>query len=260
MIDLRKQNLGGVLVLLLVTCANAEEKDDDDDDNEGPDYKNAVGAMVSAERSLYVGGDDNIQVEPGAVAEWGRVYIYDTELGVKLYEGDRWSVSTSIAVDFTKDTERGDSPLLVDMEELDDVVLGQIEVAFEDQWGELSLTLASDISDTHGGDIAELSYVYPLEFGRWLVEPEVSIAWNSSKVFQYYYGVDPVDVLPTRPLYGPDGGTIAEFGVAAMYPFGKRHALRFQIEMELFPNQVTDSPIVVRDNVVEVGIGYFFLF
>jgi outer membrane scaffolding protein for murein synthesis (MipA/OmpV family) len=79
-------------------------------------------------------------------------------------------------------------------------------------------------------------------------------------VFQYYYGVDPVDVLPTRPLYGPDGGTIAEFGVAAMYPFGKRHALRFQIEMELLPNQVRDSPIVVRDNVVEVGIGYFFLF
>lgn len=258
MIDLRKQNLGGALVLLLVTCANAEDRDDDDDG--GPDYRNAVGAMVSAERSLYVGGDDNIQVEPGVAAEWGRVYIYDTELGVRLHEGDRWSVSTSIAVDFTKDTERGDSPLLVDMEALDDVVLGQVEVAFEDQWGELSLTLASDISDSHGGDIAELSYLYPLEFGRWLVEPEVSIAWNSSKVFRYYYGVDPVDVLPNRPSYRPEGGIIAEFGVAAMYPFGKRHALRFQIEMELFPNQVTHSPIVVRDNVVEAGIGYFFLF
>lgn len=255
---MRKQNFGGVLVLLLFTCANAEDRDDDD--NEGHDYNNAVGAMVSAERSLYVSGDANIQVEPGVLAEWGHVYVYDTELGVRLHEGDRWSVSTSIAVDFTKDTERGNSPLLVDMEELDDVVLGQIEVAFEDQWGELSLTLASDISDKHGGDIAELSYIYPLEFGRWLVEPEVSFAWNSSKVFQYYYGVDPVDVVPTRPLYGPDGGTIAEFGVAAIYPFAKRHALRFQIEMELFPNQVTDSPIVARDNVVEVGIGYFILF
>ena len=66
------------------------------------------------------------------------------------------SVSAGISLDLA-DTHRGDSPQLADMAELDDVVLGEVEVSYEADWGELGLSLAADVRGTHDGYVAGLS-------------------------------------------------------------------------------------------------------
>lgn len=209
----------GVFATWLCASVNATEWDDDVDDEGGADYKYAIGLMVTVEKSLYVGGKGNIQIEPGVMAEWGRVYLRGSELGVDLYQGNYWSISSEIALDFTGDTERGDSLLLADMGELDDVLLGQIRFAYTQDWGELALTLRSDVSDKHGGYMSGLFYGYLFELDRWFIEPEVELVWNSARVFQYYYGVGVFDALPSRPLYTPESGTVSELSVAATYHY-----------------------------------------
>lgn len=258
---MRIQIPGSTLVMAVCLCTGVYAKDCGDDE-EWSDYKYAAGVTVSAEHSLYLDGDDNFRAEPVVIAGWGPVHLNGAELCIELYDGNHWSLSTGIILDFTRDTERGDSPQAAGMEELDDVILGQVDLAFGDVWGKhLSLALASDISDKHEGYIVELSYGNSFELGHWIIEPEMGITWHSSNVMRYYYGVGPTDVvLPTRPLYEPGSGVIYELRVATTYPFGKRTGLRFEFETELFPDAVTDSPIVARDYVVEIGIGYYFRF
>ena len=254
---MRTRILNGALALLLSTGVFADDWDDNDDD--GPGFLLAAGAGVWVEQSPYVGGDRRVEVLPLLFVQMGRFYLRGPTLGVYLYGGDALSVSAGVSLDFA-DTRRGDSPQLADMAELDDVLLGEIEVSYEADWGELDLELAADISGTHDGYVAGLSYGYPLQIGRWEIEPEAGVEWRSAKVNRHYYGVGAAEVLPSRPLYEPDAGVVYELGVTLTYPFAERHALSLVAGAERFSSEVSDSPIVERDSVASVGVSYLFRF
>ena len=245
------------LVLILSTGVHADDRDDDDD-NDGSWFRLAAGAGVSVEQSPYVGGKDSVEVLPLLFVQMGRFYLRGPTLGAYIHDGDDLSVSAGISLDLA-DT-RGDSPQLADMAELDDVLLGEVEVSYEADWGELGFSLAADLSGTHDGYLAGFSYGYPLQLGRWQIEPEVGVKWHSAKVNRYYYGVGASDALPSRPFYEPDAGMSYELGVAVTYPFAERHALSLEVEAEWFSTDVSDSPIVERDNLASVGISYLFRF
>ena len=248
----------GALTLILSTGVYADDQDDDDD-HDGSWFRGAVGANVSVEQSPYVGGDDGAEILPRLFVRMGRFYLRGPALGVYLYGGDDLSVSAGISLDLA-DTHRGDSPQLADMTEVDDVLLGEVEVSYEAAWGELDLSLAADISGTHDGYVAGLSYGYPLRIGRWEIEPEVGGEWHSAEVNRHYYGVGAADVLPARPLYEPDAGMSYELGVTFTYRFAERHALSLEAGAEWFSAEVSDSPIVERDSLASVGVSYLFRF
>ena len=143
----------GTLVLILSTAVHADDRYDDD--NDGSWFHLAAGAGVSVEQSPYLGGKDSAEVLPVLFVQMGRFYLRGPTLGVELHDGDDLSVSAGISLDLA-DTHRGDSPQLADMADLDDVLLGEIEVSYEADWGELDLSLAADISGTHDGFLADL--------------------------------------------------------------------------------------------------------
>ena len=255
---MRTRILIGALTLIVAAGVYADDRDDDDD-SDGSRFRVAVGAGASVEQSPYVDGKDSVEILPLLFVQMDRFFLRGPTLGVDLYDGDDLSVSTGISLDFA-DTHRGDSPQLADMAELDDVLLGEIEVSYEADWGELGLSLAADISSTHDGFLAGFSYGYPLELGRWQIEPEVGVEWHSAKVNRHYYGVGAADALPSRPLYEPDAGMNYELGVTVTYPFSERHALSLEAGVEWFSTEVSDSPIVERDNIAGVGVSYLFRF
>ena len=247
----------GAFALVLSTGVYADDRDDDD--NDGSWFRLAAGASVSVEQSPYLGGDDSVEVLPRLFVRMGRFYLRGPALGVYLYGGDDLSVSAGISLDLA-DTHRGDSPQLSDMAELDDVLLGEIDVSYETDWGELDLSLAADMSGTHDGYLAGLAYGYPLEMGRLQIEPEIGVEWHSAEVNRHHYGVNGADVRPSRPLYEPDAGVNYELGVTVTYPFAERHALSLETTTEWFSTEVSDSPIVERDSLVSVGVSYLFRF
>ena len=246
------------LVLILSTGVHADDHDDDDV-NDGSGFVFAAGGGLSVEQSPYVGGKDSVEVMPALFVQMGRFYLRGGTLGAELYDGENLSVSAGISLDLA-DTHRGDSPQLADMAELDDVVLGEVEVSYEADWGELGLSLAADVSGTHDGVLAGLSYGYPLELGALQIEPEVGVEWHSARVNRHYYGVGAADVRSDRPFYDPDAGMNYELGVTVTYPFAERHALSLEVEAEWLSSEVSDSPIVERDRVASVGVSYLFRF
>ena len=254
---MRTRILIGTLTLLLSIPVHADDHGDDDDDDSR--IRLAAGAGVSVGQSPYVGAKDSVEVLPRFFAQVGRFYLRGPALGVYLYGSDDLRVSAGISLDLA-DTHRGDSPQLADMPELDDVVLGGIELSYETDWGELELSLAADVSGTHDGYLAGLSYGYPLEVGRWQIETEIGVEWHSAAVNRHYYGVGAAEVLPARPLYEPDAGVNYELGVAVIYPFAERHAVSVEASAEWLSTDASDSPIVERDSLASVGVSYLFRF
>ena len=90
--------------------------------------------MVSVERSLYLGGDDRVLFLPLVIAQIGPVYLRGPSLGLYVHARDGLTVATGISLDLT-DIDRGDSPQLADMVELDRAVLGELDVSYEADWG-----------------------------------------------------------------------------------------------------------------------------
>ena len=254
----------GALTLIISTGVHADGRDDDGDDG-GWQFNLSAGAGVSVEQSPYVGGKDDIKVLPLLFVDMGRFYLHGPELGVHLYDDDDLSVSAGVSLDLA-DTDRGDSPQLADMDELDDVVLGVVGVSYKADWGEVEVSLGADISGTHDGYLAEFSYGYPIEVGGWQIEPEIGVEWHSAEVNRHYYGVNTGNVRPThslykhRPFYQPDAGMNYELSVTATYPFAERHALWVEAGAEWLSTEASDSPIVDRDVLVGISAGYLFRF
>ena len=253
---MRARILIGALAVLLSAAAHAGEGDDGDGRSR---LHFAAGAEVTSEQSLYVEGGDVVTFLPGVHALWGRFYVRGPALGAYLVGGGDWTVSTGIFLELV-DTDRGGSPQLADMAELEHILLGEFEVSYDKGWGELGFRVAADISGRHDGYVAGLTFGYPLEVGDWQVEPGAGIEWRSAAVNRYHYGVSAADALPARPAYAPDAAMSAKIGVAATYPFAERHSLQLTAGIESFASEVTDSPIVERGTRRSVGIGYIFRF
>lgn len=254
---MRNRLLVGTLATLLSAGALADDREGGADD--GPPVYLAAGGLAYAERSLYVGGDDRVTLLPLVIAQLGPVYLRGPSLGLYVYARDGLTLATGISLDL-RDTDRGDSPQLADMAELDRAVLGELEASFDADWGDVSLSFAADVSGAHNGWIARLALHDSHAVGRFEVEPEVGIVWQGAKVNRYYYGVGTADVTATRPLYRPDAGLGFDFGVTLAYAFAERHTLRLEAAMEFVPDEVSDSPIVARDSVGRISAGYVFRF
>ena len=254
---MRNWLLVGTLAMLLSAGAFADDREGDAGD--GPPVYVAAGGMAYAERSLYLGGDDRVTLLPLVIAQLGPVYLRGPSLGLYVYARDGLTVATGISLDL-RDTDRGDSPQLSDMAELDRAVLGELKASFDADWGDVSLSFAADISGAHDGCIARLAWHTSHAVGRFEIEPEVGIEWQGAKVNRYYYGVGAADVTPARPLYRPGAGLGFDLGVTVAYPFAERHTLRLEAAMEFVSDEVSDSPIVARDSVGRIGAGYIFRF
>ncbi len=234
---------------------NAQEGGPDEEDSQ---YM--IGIMAGNDQSIYLGGDDEIQPFPFIQARWGNFFIGGPGIGYYLYEENNWEISASLSLDGVGDNDRDNSSILADMPEFDTVVMGELNFSKETEWGEFGLSLGTDISGTHDGYTAELEYGYPMFLGGWMVEPSLAVKYQSKEVNQYFFGVEQKYVRADRAFYQADAGVNYSAGITAMYPFKKRHALLLNVEYEAYSTEITDSPIVDRDNTLNVGIGYVYRF
>lgn len=155
--------------------------------------------------------------------------------------------------------EAKDSPYLLGMKDRDNTLDGGINLA----WNGINLSMTSDLLNKHDGQEAALSYEKGFDFGRLMIMTSVGLAWQSQKLTQYYYGVEPHEVrsfrvddtLVQRNAYETKAAVIPTVGLLMRYALDQRWFIMGGTEVRFLPNTITDSPIIDRDEAWGAFIG-----
>jgi len=203
-----------------------------------------LGFLSRVESSPYRGADARVDLMP----------LY-------LYEGDRFFLRSNTAgVRVTGDHAAG-LELFVERrlegypeDETPDVLEGMktrnseadAGARYYGEWGahHWDLSVRQDISnDSHGTEL-RAAYGYLWQNDRWSLQPVLTAAWRSSKLNDYYYGVDAVDVTPDRPAYAAGSGINLTAALYARYRILAHWSLLGGVFVTQWSSEVGDSPLV----------------
>ena len=251
-----------LLASLAPLCAQAQES--------VPPGQWRIGVGVAIRDTLYAGQDNRVLAFPLIDYEGERFYWKGLDIGYQLIEHDGFKLNGFIgarldgmdADDFgTRALARNgiDRDLL---EDRDNAINAGISAVWTGQAGEFELSAETDITGASDGYRGALEYRYPFQVGAVRLIPSIGIKLLSRDYADYYYGTLPEEVARGVIDYRPGRSTIAHAGLAAIVPFHARWASVVAVEVERFPGDIADSPLIEPDTnlvpTVFVGISRSF--
>lgn len=146
----------------------------------------------------------------------------------------------------------------------DGAINGGIELLYLSPWGDFQAQLLTDISSTHDGQEAWLSWTKPWYFATATGIDEVALTlgveWKSGDLVSYFYGVRPEEAFPGRAAYTAGSGANTFVRLSARHAFNDHWQAVGMLEREFLSNAISASPIVSEDTVDTFFLGLFYRF
>lgn len=218
-----------------------------------------IGAGVASVQSPY----KNVDVDNTAVP-----YLY--------YEGERFSASfDSMSYSFVKGDsfelsvlgkvrymgyEAKDSSTLTGMKKRDNSIDLGMSAGVGGNWGILSISAVSDVSDRHEGEEVEVTYLAPFGDDVWSVTPYIGARWQSKELVDYYYGVRKNEARLGRPQFAGEDTVNTFIGIDTTYRLSQNWQLASGLDYTRLGDEIKNSPIVSRDyqSIGYVALSYLF--
>lgn len=207
-----------------------------------------IGLSTHVTESPFVGGDTDISVrgiridnDPFHLSGITKAISQDKQKQIYIGAGlDDW------------DRKRGDGEAVKDLEDLDWAVNARLGAAWKlGQKNIVSLDLAQDIN-AHKGQHAKLRYTYvPNKKFNGYAE----LQHLSSKMADYYVGVDTNEVTATRPAYQADAAHALKLGLRTQQAISQKLTFVGELNTTHFDNNITDSPLIEKKTIWGVGLG-----
>jgi len=119
----------------------------------------------------------------------------------------------------------------------------------------------TDVSDKTNGNSALLGLSFPIRLSdSWSLIPSVGAEWLSTEVVDYYYGVRPGEAAFGRPPYAGESTVNLRAAVMAHYRLARAWSLFGGVSITHLGSGISDSPIIIHDDVAAlfVGAGWHF--
>lgn len=113
--------------------------------------------------------------------------------------------------------------------------------------GKVHVKLLADITGRNDGLEIDAGYHYPLQAGRWSVEPVLGVSWKSAELVDYYYGVRHSEARPGRSAYRGGAAINPYARMNLAYSLNRNWLLIGGFDITLLDDTVADSPIIDRD-------------
>ena len=126
--------------------------------------------------------------------------------------------------------------------------------------GSASITLKTDATGVHNGQQFNLSYRIGFQYGEWQLGLSPSITWKSSKLLDYYYGIDESDNLVLENLYRAKAGWQPQLDLTGSYPLAEDWQVLFKLGYQWLNKGMYDSPLVKEKQVRTIFIGAAYQF
>nr|CAA6814936.1 MAG: Unknown protein [uncultured Thiotrichaceae bacterium] len=212
-----------------------------------------LGTTIKVQESLFDGGDTSFWVRPARLNQdgfylEGAVLPFQAGPAHTLYVGvgfDDWNY------------KRNDSEVLKDMDDLDRAINLRAGGALKLPSAVMSADLAGDVAGTHESFQAKLRYTRMLSSNT-TFRPYAELQWFSADVTDYYFGVNANEVTADRPAYEADSALAAKVGLDLNFPLSPRWELVAGVSLTHYGSEITDSPIVDKDQVWGAGIGLVY--
>jgi outer membrane protein len=216
-----------------------------------------IGAVVIDRDMPYRGFDEGLLVLPLVRFEGERFYVRGLRGGVVLAEGNGFGFGPFLQLR-TDGYRAEDSDFLAGMDDRRFSFDGGVAGTWRNEnFGQLELSLATDVMGRHHGQEVEFSYTALFKAGGWTFVPALAAKWQSEELVDYYWGVRADEALPVRPEYHAGAAVVPELSLLATRRFGA-WTLYARVAHSWLPGEIADSPIVERDarTGIALGIGW----
>jgi len=219
-----------------------------------------IGAGVSSYESEYKGVGRENTAFPSLYAQKGQFLFAGNKAQYTLYGNSKFQVNLLGQYRF-EGYEADDSYALQGMDERDGALEAGLSATIDTQYGILSASFLTDITDTHDGHELSVGWTKPyLVNANWIVKPSLELSWRSDDLNNYYYGVRSHEASAQRAVYTTDDSVTYRAGVDAFYIVDKQQTIRMGIGIKGWGDEIENSPLVDNSNRTEVKAAYTYRF
>lgn len=246
------------LVVLFVSLAPVLAQDAPDPEGE-PKFEGQIGLGVVRAARPFVDADDETFVVPVGNFEYGRFSFRGVEAAYRVWRGGKWFAEVLARPRFDG-LEPKDSPFLAGMEERKLSLDAGVRAGYGTQRYIVAVDAVTDVLGRSDGQEVGLSLTVPRRYGKFGVTPSIGVAWVSSKLADYYYGVRPEEALPLRPAYRVSDTWDAEASAVVSYEIAPRWSIFLVASADWLGDEIIGSPIVDQDIAIGgfLGAGWSF--
>ncbi|MCB1684444.1 MAG: MipA/OmpV family protein [Pseudomonadales bacterium] len=202
--------------------------------------------------SIY--GNNSSDLVPLYLYEGKRLFAHGTEAGIHMLP-DR-PVRVDLIARYRLDRlEVEASEFYAGMSDRKQSLDGGVALTLEQPWGTVAFTAVSDLLARHNGEELDLTYLLPLEYGRWTFTPSASLVYQSRDLTDYYFGVSDSEARVDRPAYRPDSALFWRAGLNTSYQLSRNLQLFANVSYTALDETVQDSPLTDRDNLFASFVG-----
>ncbi len=247
--------LNGIHLLLIACCTTALT---------GTVYAEgwSVGVGVATEQLPYRDYDQNTAAFPIITYQGERFFIEGAKAGVFLINTDKHQLKADVhysSMRFKPSDSEDDA--LRELDKRKATLMAGMEYQYDTSLGNVYVGLAADVLGRSDGIIVDTGYKYPLQLGKFHIEPNVGVQWHSSDYNDYYYGVsdDEAKRSALKP-YRASSGVSPYVSVTSQYAFNENWKVLLFGRYEQLSSEVKDSPMTEKSYHYAVGTGLLYTF
>ena len=157
-----------------------------------------------------------------------------------------------------EDNEQVTDLIADELKDRDFTLLGGLEFSVDLFGGQFQASYLQDLNNVHSGQEARLAFSSPVSSNGW--QGTLGLTWKSKELTDYYYGLDPEEVVDDRALYQA-GSSINPFLRINWQQQGNQESYwRLGLEYQKLDAEISDSPLVDKDYVLTFFVGKQFNF
>jgi outer membrane scaffolding protein for murein synthesis (MipA/OmpV family) len=220
----------------------------------------SLGVAVSASESPYAGGDDSVIAYPYLTSFRDAVFtddwllISDGDLGIRWVNDAGWELGVVGRLQ-TLGLGNSTSELVRGLDDRKWSIEIAPMVGFRRWPVHINLKSYFEVLGRHGGSQTELALRMPQEYDWGFMIPEIAGVYRDADYTRYYFGVTEAEARPVRPAYAPGSSTSVEASLRLGVTLSDRWLLSGSLGIEFFGDEITDSPIVDKQNTWSATIG-----
>jgi outer membrane protein len=222
-----------------------------------------VGAGAVISLNPHKGIDTRVRGIPIFVYRKDKLSLYGPIMNYSLYKQARWEARGIARVRF-EGYEEDDSRYLRGMEEREWTLElgGSLSRGLGE--GRVTADVTADVLNKHKGYEARLSYNYDFRAAAnirdLLVTPSIGVTYRSSRLNDYYYGVQSAEAIPGRPEYKVGDSVGLMTALRLNYRFSRRWSTMGMASLQWLGKEITDSPIVEKNYRLGFLLGIIYRF